>query len=723
MTSFNPSIKKWLLVLPVLLLSIYAVVQWLTPTEIVGNGSNKGSDPEKVIHLRFGHNLAEDTALHAAAQRFVEQVEQKSNGRIQIEVFPAQLLGNDHQMVEMARKGELDLLLTPTAKLSVPVPSMQYADLPFFFPSREDLYQMLDGEPGQMLLKDLQSIGLIGATFWENGFKHFTSNFALHQPEDFQNKKIRVMKSRMLMDQFTAFGAKPLAIEFYETRAALLDGVVDGQENPLASIVSMGFYQVQSHLTLSNHGYLGYVFSISEKTFAQLPRDVGLLLLETAREVTPWERAEVQKREQTLLNTIKQAGIQVHELTETERQAFAAKTAHIVRQYEEVIGTDVISKTEALLLQKYGPPPEQQAQVVIGLNADLSSVGKGAGLAIKRGAMLAIDRLNEQGGIQGKPVRLLAMDHRIISSLGERNVEKLAQRKDLVAIIGGKHSAVIASEVPVINRLKVPYLVPWAAAAQVTENGYDDNYVFRISANDRLASEFIAQQTLKIAKRPALLVENSIWGRNNLEQMETYLRDRGYPPVKAIVYNRGQASFHQELEDIQTAGADALILVANSKEGSLIVQAMAAESQPLPIVSHWGLLGGHFFQNNQQAISALDLRFFQTFSFRKHQNALSDKLKEAYLDSYLKDSVDDIDSPSAVAQAYDLVMLLAQAIEHSGSTERQIIKQTLEQLPNYQGVVKYYAPAFTATRHDALNSKDFYMARFSQQGKIVPITP
>ena len=102
---------------------------------------------------------------------------------------------------------------------------------------------------------------------------------------------------------------------------------------------------------------------------------------------------------------------------------------------------------------------------------------------------------------------------------------------------------------------------------------------------------------------------------------------------------------------------------------------------------------------------------------------MSDQLQQAYLDSYLKESVDDIDSPSAVAQTYDLVMLLAKAIELSGSTERSVIKQTLEQLPNYQGVVKYYAPAFTARRHDALNSKDFYMARFSEKGKIVPVIP
>lgn len=303
---------------------LLALLAWITlldsskqPLHVLEDTPSLG---EKKIVLRFGHNTPTQSALHQAALRFAQEVKGKSQGRVEIEVFPAQELGNDLQMVEMARNGELDIVLTPTAKMSVAVPSLQYADLPFFFPSREDVYAMLDGEPGQMLLDDLRTIGLVGATFWENGFKHFTGNEPFLSPDDFKGKKIRVMKSRIIIDQFNSFGAEAVAIDFHTTRKALADKVVDGQENPLVAIVSMGFHEVQSHLTLSEHAYLGYVFSFSEKRLAKLPQEIQFMLMETAKEVTPWEREETQKQEKKLIETIKSAGVIVQHLSPAQRE-------------------------------------------------------------------------------------------------------------------------------------------------------------------------------------------------------------------------------------------------------------------------------------------------------------------------------------------------------------------------------------------------------------------
>ncbi|MBT3197738.1 MAG: TRAP transporter substrate-binding protein, partial [Gammaproteobacteria bacterium] len=253
---------------------------------------SEGEEPV-VWALRFGHNIPVESALHQAAERYADQVKHKSKGRVVIAIYPAQQLGNDHQMVEMARAGELDLLLTPTAKLSVPLPAMQYADLPFYFSTPDELYSMLDGEPGEILLKRLNAIDLEGVTIWENGFKQFTGDRPLRTPEDFLGLKIRTMKSRIIMAQFRSIEANPLPIDFHATHQALADGVVNGQENPLVAIVSMGFHEVQSDLTLSNHAYLGYVFSISSKVLATLPEDIQDILIETAKELTQWERREV----------------------------------------------------------------------------------------------------------------------------------------------------------------------------------------------------------------------------------------------------------------------------------------------------------------------------------------------------------------------------------------------------------------------------------------------
>lgn len=676
-----------------------------------------------VIELTFGHNTPKESSLHLAAVRFAEEIERKSGGRLVIKVFPAQQLGNDHQMVEMARRGELDILLTPTAKMSVPLPSMQYADLPFFFPSREDVYAMLDGEPGALLLDDLRRIGLVGVTFWENGFKHFTANTPLLSPDDFKGKKIRVMKSRIIMDQFKAFGAEPIPIDFHATKQALADGVVDGEENPLIAIVSMGFYEVQSDLTLSAHAYLGYLFSISEKTFETLPQELRMLLIETAKEITPWEREETRKREQLLLETIKKAGVHVHTLSDVQRQHFAERTAFIAQKYEGVIGADVISKTQELLLEKYGPDPKSHKQIVIGIDTDLSMDGHVAGLAIKRGVELAVNEINAKGGVLGKPLVILAKDNRVIPSLGVKNLEYFINREDVVGVIGGKHGTVITGEMPHIQKAKIPYLIPWSAAMDMVENGYEDNYVFRVSANDRLASDYIAAYALQQYKRPALVMENSFWGRSNLEQMRSYLSRHGINPVASIIYNRGQKSFEQEMRKIINAGADSIIMVANPKEGALIVQTDAAQPKPLPIISHWGIIGGKFYEESKEALAHLDLRFFQTFSFGRQNNPVSEKLEKAYRNAYGLDATDSIKAAAGVAHAYDLTHLLARAIAQAGSTEREKVKHALENLSVCDGAVKRYNPPFTYKQHDALDGRDYYMARFGANGKIIPVTP
>lgn len=667
--------------------------------------------------LRFGHNIPEDSALHQASLRFAEEVRRKSGGSVIVEVYPAQQLGTDDQMMEMARQGTLDILLTPTAKISVSVPAMQYADLPFFFPTRDDLYEMLDGEPGQILLEKLREIDLVGVTFWENGFKHFTGNRPLHEPQDFAGTNIRIMKSRMLMEQFRAFGAHPIPIDFHATRQALADGVVDGQENPLIAIVSMGIHEVQPHLTLSSHGYLGYVFMISGKVFDALPPDVGHLLVETARELTPWEREETHRRERTLLETIRQAGVTVHELSEAERSRFAQATAHVAGLFEDVIGVDLLSRTQALLDAKYAAGRGER--IVIGLDADLSMDGRSAGLAIKRGAQLAIDEINAAGGVLGKPLHLLARDHKAMPSQGIRNHQLFAAQPEVVAVLGGIHSAVAIPEIDSVHDAGMPFLIPWAAAAAVVENGRQPNFVFRISANDRLAAPFLLDQVVPRHRKPAILVENSVWGRGALDTMSQRLAQLGTSFAHVETFNRGETDFAPHLARVGQSGADALIMVANTYEGQAIVRAMAKSAAPLRIYSHWGITASDFGRVNQEALRKVELSFLHTANFLDGARPAARALVERYMARYGAATADEIVAAQGVAQAYDLVHLLAQAIRQAGSTDRRAVRDALEHLPPQDGVVKRYAPAFTPDHHDALGVEDYRMARYAEDGAIV----
>lgn len=666
-----------------------------------------------IFHIKLGHNTPENTALHQATLRFAKRVKTESHGRIQIDIFPNQKLGNDHQMIEMTRKGELDILLVPTAKLSIPIPAMQYPDLPFLFPSREDAYHLLDGEPGRLLLEKLNSIGLLGVTFWENGFKHFTGNQFYCCPKDFIDKKFRIMKSRLIKSQFNALGAKTIPIDFHSTYQALKDGVVDGQENPLVAIASMGFHKVQSHLTLSEHGYLSYVFAFSQQSFPKLPQDLKTLLIKTARELTNWERQETQSREKNFLQQIEAEGVQITQLTPAQRQTLAQKTAHLIQQFEPIIGSDIISYTQTYLNQKYAlTTPDKLA---IGLNADLSAEAPQAGLAIKRGMELAIAEINANGGLLGKELVLLPMDHRTLSSRGQENLKHLANEKAVIAVMGGLHSAVVVAERPLINQFKIPYLIPWAAASEITEPNGNENYLFRLSINDHIGAKKLADFAAQHYTTPAVIVENSIWGRSNLERIKKNLAKNSIATALEITLNRGRQLFDSVIPQLKQAEVDSIILVANSLEATAFVKTLYQYDALLPIISHWGIAGGDFFNQTQSLFPELNLHLLQTWVASNQTQRTA--LWQRYLQAYKTD-----DTPYAtngMIQAYDLVKLLALAVNTAKSTERQAIQNALENLPHHQGALKQYQSAFSKENHDALNENDIFMVKLMPDGRLV----
>lgn len=710
--------RKFVATLGFFLFFLLGLVAWWAQNRVSEEPPVAADGP--TYTLRLGHNIPVDSALHQAAMRLAELVAERSQQQVKIEVFPAQQLGTDDQMLEMARTGELDIVLTPTAKVSTSVPAMQYADLPFYFPTREDLYDMLDGEPGQMLLQRLQSIDLVGVTFWENGFKHFTANTPLHAPTDFQGLDIRTMKSRLLMEQFKNLGANPIQIDFHATRQALADKVVDGQENPLVAIVSMGLHQVQKHLTLSSHGYMGYVVMISARTFNNLPTQWQRLLVDTAKELTPWERQETHRREAALLETIRQAGVTVHELGHTERAQFKAAMANIPALFEDVIGSDIMSRTEEILDRKYGLPQ----RIVIGLDADLSQYSATAGLGFRRGAHLAIDEINAAGGVLGRPLQLVARDHKGLPSLGVGNINAFAAQPEVVAVLGGVQSAVVMAEKEPAGATGLPLLVAWASVGDLFTPNQPPGPVFRLSADDRMAAPFIMNHLLQQRyRRPAILRENTVWGRVNLERMQEHLQQLGHDFVQVESFNRGQTDFNDVLRRIERSGADVLVLVATGAEGGQVVQTLAQRSSALPVISHWGISSGNFWAANREALSKIDMRFFQTFTFIGNPRPQSQRLAEKYQNRYGVASLREVTAPQAVAQTYDLVHLLARAIAQAGSTDRTAVRQALEKLPPIEGAVRRYAPAFSTTRHDALDAENYHMARFAEDGAIVMVSP
>jgi tripartite ATP-independent transporter DctP family solute receptor len=178
--------------------------------------------------------------------------------------------------------------------------------------------------------------------FWESGFKQFTGNFPIKVPADYKGTKIRTMPAPVIQEQFKAFGAVPTMINFSELYSALQQKVVDGQENPIATIANMRFFEVQKHLTLSDHGFIAYVFMANKPFLDKLPADQRELLVSTAREASKHQRELIRKAEEAHLETFKKAGLEIITLTPEQRAAFEAASRPVYDWYTTKFGSETL---------------------------------------------------------------------------------------------------------------------------------------------------------------------------------------------------------------------------------------------------------------------------------------------------------------------------------------------------------------------------------------------
>jgi C4-dicarboxylate-binding protein DctP len=293
--------------------------------------------------IKVGHDQPEPSTHHQAALKWKELVEQRTGGKLKVQVFPSSQLGSGTQMVEQVQAGALEVAILPTAWIAPLAASVQVLDLPFLFPSREVAHRVVDGPAGEAILAPLEKVNIKGVVFWESGFKQFTGNFAIRQPSDYKGTKIRTMPAPVIQEQFKAFGATPTMINFSELYSALQQKVVDGQENPIATIANMRFFEVQKHLTLSDHGFIAYVFMINKPFLDKLPADQRDVLVNTAREASTYQRELIQKAEAAHLDTFKKAGIEIITLTPEQRGEFEKASRPVYDWYTAKFGTETLA--------------------------------------------------------------------------------------------------------------------------------------------------------------------------------------------------------------------------------------------------------------------------------------------------------------------------------------------------------------------------------------------
>lgn len=292
--------------------------------------------------IKIGHGANEKYHMHRALLEFKKQVEEGSDGRLEVQIFPSSQMGPDREMIEGVQTGVLEMCVPPSSFFPGWDPAFAVVELPFMYPSKEVALKTLHSDEGKRMLERLGALDLVGLGWLENGTRHVTNNVrAIHSPGDLQGVKLRTMKVPAHVDTFKALGANPTPMNFGEVYSGLQQGVIDGQENPVAHIYSQRFFEVQKHMSLTGHVFTVYIPVISKTFFDSLPKNDRKLLLDSMAKAEDYQQQLVNSEEAGQLDEIKKAGVQVTQLSPDEIKIFMAKVEPVKAKYRTEAGAEV----------------------------------------------------------------------------------------------------------------------------------------------------------------------------------------------------------------------------------------------------------------------------------------------------------------------------------------------------------------------------------------------
>ncbi len=309
----------------------------------IAMGSAAAQQP---IVIKFSHVVAVDTPKGKGAEYFKKLAEERTKGRVKVEVYPNSSLFKDGEEMEALQLGSVQMLAPSLAKFG-PLGAREFEvfDLPYIFDNYEELHKVTQGPVGAMLFKKLESKGIVGLAYWDNGFKVMSANKAIRVPADYKGLKMRIQSSKVLGDQMKALGAIPQVMAFSEVYQALQTGVVDGTENPPSNFYTQKMQEVQKFLALTDHGYLGYAVIVNKKFWDGLPADVRTALEGAMKDATKFANDIAKKENDDSLEAVRKSG-KTEILTLTADQKAAMKKALVVvhKENEGRIGKDIIAE-------------------------------------------------------------------------------------------------------------------------------------------------------------------------------------------------------------------------------------------------------------------------------------------------------------------------------------------------------------------------------------------
>lgn len=320
------------LILVALLISVLAGCGQTSQKEATNNSGND------VIVLKFGHVNGPDHPYQLAAEKFAQLVEERTNGKVKVEIFHSGQLGNERELIEGTGLGTVDIAVTASAPWGNFLKELMVFDLPFLFRDREHAYKVLDGEIGKSILNKMQEKGVIGLAFWENGFRHVSnSKKVIKTPDDMAGLKIRLMENPVHLATFKALGALPTPMAWGEVFTALQQGTIDGMENSPVVYVTSNLYEVQKYMSLTGHFYSPAPLIMNKNKFESLPEDIQKVIVQTAEEMRDYERQVHKELDEKSLNTLKEKGMTI---TEVDSAPFREKVMPLYEEYKGKLGAE-----------------------------------------------------------------------------------------------------------------------------------------------------------------------------------------------------------------------------------------------------------------------------------------------------------------------------------------------------------------------------------------------
>ena len=303
-----------------------------------------GAYAQQPIVIKFSHVVAADTPKGKAAEMFAKKAAELTHGKVKVEVYANSTLYKDKEEMEALQLGAVQMLAPSLAKFGpLGVKEFEVFDLPFIFGNYDDLHKVTNGAVGKMLLAKLEPKGIRGLAFWDNGFKSFSANTPIKTPADLKGKKMRIQSSKVLEEQMRSVGAMPQVMAFSEVYQALQTGVVDGTENPISNLYTQKMHEVQKHLTLTEHGYLGYAVIVNKQFWDGLPADIRKQLEDAMEQSTRYANQIAKVENDSSLEAVKKSGkTAVYVPTKEERLAFKKAMVTVHQKMENRVGKETI---------------------------------------------------------------------------------------------------------------------------------------------------------------------------------------------------------------------------------------------------------------------------------------------------------------------------------------------------------------------------------------------